>query len=298
MKPPRAGMGGAPPSEVPEPGVPAGLPVTVFGYFNYRRYLEDYYRYRKSLNPNFSHRYFARRAGYNSSGLYLLLVNGKQNLTPAFLPKFAKAMELGPRETEFFRLMVDFTHAESAAAKQAILDLMVELLPSGTKELRREQADYYRSWHNVAVREALSVLDVRNTYGELAAFITPALTLKQAKASVQLLASLGLIKRNAKGVWRATNAVLASTLEISPLHVRQFQKSMMDLAKDALDNFPKETRNICCSTFSISAHGMERINLKITRLLKDIEDVVRSDEREDQIFQLNLQLFPLSRRRA
>lgn len=275
----------------------ARLPVSVFDYFNYRSYLEDYYQYRKSLNPKFSHRYFARKAGYNSSGLYLLLTRGKQNLTPAYLPKFAKAMELDAREEEYFRLMVDFTHAGTSEAKQAILDRMVELLPPGAKELRREQADYYRSWKNVAVREALSVVDIRDNYADLASFISPPLSIRQARASLRLLASLGLIKKTSRGYWRATDAVLASTPETAPLHVRGFQKAMMDLAKDALDQYPKGERNICCSTFSISRQGMDRLNLKVARFLRDIEDLVRSDEKEDQVFQLNLQLFPLSRRK-
>lgn len=272
--------------------------VSVFEYFNYRRYLEDYYRARKSLNPRFSHRLFARKAGYNSSGLYLLLVSGRQNLTPAFLPKFIKALELGPREAEYFRLLVDFTHAVTAAAKQALLERMVEMLPPGAKDLRREQAEYYRSWHNIAVREALSVVDIRDNYGDLAGFITPSLSVREARASVKLLASLGLIRRNTRGVWRATNAVLASTPEVGALHVHTFQKSMMDLAKQALDWYPREARNICCSTFSISALGMERLNLKVDRFLKDIEDLVRSDEKESQVYQLNLQLFPLTRKKA
>jgi uncharacterized protein (TIGR02147 family) len=273
-------------------------PVSVFDFFNYRRYLEAYFRYRKGFNPRFSHRYFARKAGYNSSGLYLLLVSGKQNLTPSYLPKFVKGLELGPLETDYFRMMVAFTHAETAAAKQEILERMVEQLPPGAKDLRREQAEYYRSWHNVAVREALSVLDIRDNLGDLAAFIYPPLGVRQVRASLRLLASLGLIKRNAKGIWRATHAVLASTPEVGPLHVHKFQKTMMDLAKDALDRYPRESRNISCSTFSVSAQGLERLNLKVTRFLRDIEDLVRSDEKEDQVYQFNVQLFPLSRRKA
>lgn len=273
-------------------------PVSVFEYFNYRLYLEDYYRSRKSLNPRFSHRLFARKAGYNSSGLYLLLTSGKQNLTPAFLPKFIKALELGPREAEYFRLMVDFTHAGTAAAKQALLERMMEMLPPGAKDLRREQAEYYRTWRNIAVREALSVMDIRDNYGDLADFVAPPLSAREARASVRLLATLGLIKRNSRGYWRATNAVLASTPEVGALHIHAFQKSMMDLAKQALDRYPKDARNICCSTFSVSALGMERLNLKVDRFLKDIEDLVRSDERESQVYQLNLQLFPLTRRKA
>lgn len=268
--------------------------ISVFAYFNYRDYLRDYFSHRKSVNRRYSHRAFARKAGYNSSGLYLLLVGGKQNLTRALIPKFARAMELNPRETEYLEHMVDFTHGKTAAEKQASFDRMIGLLPPSALNIGREQRDYYATWHNVAVRESLSVLDVGDDYRALADFICPPLKVTQAKKAIKLLDSLGLIGRNKAGHWKATVASLASTPELGVVTIHRFQKDMMELGKAALERFDREERNIASSTLSLSKLGFERLSLKLDVLLKEIAELARSDENEDRVYQLNLQLFPLT----
>lgn len=270
----------------------------IFDYFNYRDFLRDHFAYRKSLNRHYSHRAFAQKAGYNSSGLYLLLVNGKQNLTQALLRKFARALDLNPKESEYLGFLAEFTHAKTGAAKQAAFEKMLALLPVRMKNIGREQSDYYRIWYNVAVREALAVVDVADEFHALADFLIPPIKPSEAKASVKLLAALGLIRKDKKGFWRATDASLASTPELGAVTVHPFQKTMMDMGKSALDRFPRDERNISCSTFSISRQGLERVSFKIDALLSEIAALVRSDEKEDRVYQFNVQLFPLSGRKV
>src|SRR5882672_3467739 len=102
---------------VPNPSH-ARVSFSVFDYFDYRRCLDDFYRYRKSLNSRFSHRSFALKAGYKSSGLFIQLVKGKLNLTRKMLPGFVKAMGLDETQGEYFGLMIQFTHAQNAVARQ------------------------------------------------------------------------------------------------------------------------------------------------------------------------------------
>jgi len=271
--------------------------ISIFAYFNYRDYLRDYFVHRKSLNRRFSHRAFARKAGYNSSGLYLLLVSGKQNLTRSLIPKFASALELNQRESEYLGHLADFTHGKSAAEKQEAFDRMIGLLPPSIRNIGREQRDYYRSWHNVAVRETLSVLDVGDDFRTLAEFINPPLKVSQVKEAIKLLDSLGLIRKNPAGFWKATDASLASTPELGVVTIRRFQKEMMELGKVALDRFDREERNVSSSTLSLSKQGLERLSLKIDGFLREISELARSDENEDRVYQFNVQLFPLTGRK-
>ena len=51
--------------------------INLYDYFNYRDFLADYYVAAKDRDKNFSYRYFAMKAGYNSSGLYSSIVQSK-----------------------------------------------------------------------------------------------------------------------------------------------------------------------------------------------------------------------------
>lgn len=271
---------------------------SIFDFFNYRDYLGAYFAHRKEMNRHFSHRTFAQKAGYTSSGLYLLLVSGRQNLTPALISKFSKAMELNERETVYLKKMVDFTHAKTSEAKQEIFEQLIAILPRRVKSIVKEQRDYYLDWYNIAVREALDILDISDDYSSLAHFLDPAIKASEAKTSIKLLASLGMIQLDKKGYWRATDASLVSTPELGAVIVHPFQKTMMDMGKAGLEKFPPTVRNISCSTFSISELGLEGIRLKIDDFLKDIAEWVRLDENSNQVYQCNVQFFPLSKKKT
>ncbi|MCK9181471.1 MAG: TIGR02147 family protein [Fibrobacteraceae bacterium] len=268
--------------------------MNVFAYYNYRKYLQDYYEYRKSVQRYFSYRAFAKRAGYTSSGFYLDLVKGRKSLTPQMVPKFIAALGLSEKEGRYFRLMVDFTHAEKPESKQIIFDQMSALLPRTTKALSRQQQEYYKEWYDVAVREALSVLNISDNYQDLALFLNPRISVPQAKQSIALLFNLGLIEK-VDGFWRSVNKSIASGREIPALFVHDFQKNMIDLGKAAIDHYSTERRNVSCTTMSVSPMGLERIIHKIDMFRKEVVDIVRSDDKESMVCELNIQFFPLSK---
>lgn len=268
--------------------------MNLFGYYNYRKYLQDYYEYRKSVHRHFSYRAFAQKAGYSSSGLYLDLVKGRKSLTPQLVPKFAKALGLQEREEQYFRLMVDFTHATVPASKQEIFDRMAKMLPRSIKALAKNQKEYFSKWYYVAVREALGVMNISDNYQDLAYFLIPRISVPQAKQAILLLHQLELIEK-VDGYWRSVSRTVSSGAEVDALMVHQFQKQMIDLSKEALDRFTREARNVSCTTMSVSPMGMERIIHKIDIFRKEITEIVRSDEGERLVAQFNIQFFPLSK---
>lgn len=272
--------------------------MNVYAYYNYRKYLQDYYEYRKSVQRYFSYRSFARKAGYSSSGFYLDLIRGRKSLTPQMLPKFIAALGLNEKEARYFTLMVDFTHATTPASKQQIFDQMSALLPRAVKTLTKNQQEYYSKWYYVAAREALSVLNVNEgNIQELALFLSPKISLPQAKQAIQLLLDLGLIEKT-DGFYKSVNKTVTSGREVAPLFVHQFQKQMIDLAKDALDHYTTARRNISTTTMSVSADGLERIIRKIDMFQKEILDIVHSDNGETMLCELNVQFFPLSKEKC
>lgn len=278
-------------------GRTAGTGFSIYEYFDYRECLRCYFIHRKAMNPRFSYRVFARKAGFNSSSLYLRLVEGKLNLTLDKLALFIKGMELEPREAEYFTLMVQFTHASTPEAKQHWFEKMLPLMPLSSRILTRDQAEYFQKWYHVAVREALSVLDVGKDPSVLADFLNPPITSREASASLKLLHSMGLIRRDEGGFWRATDTLLATTPALGPFLIHPFQETLMDMAKAALKRYPREKRHISCFTFSISEEGERRMRLKLNQFMKEVGNLIRSDQGMDRVCQLNFQLFPLSEER-
>ena len=270
--------------------------VSVFAYLDYRKYLADYYNARKAVNRHFSYRMIADKAGIPSTGYFSEVLSGTRNLTRAKVPKFAKAFCLTDAEEEFLGLLVAFNHAKTDTAKQAVYELLVKAMPVKAQRLKQGQREYFSKWYYVAVREALAIHQVRDDVEALAASLVPAVSAAQARSALKLLEELGLIGRDGQGCWRATQGSLLSQQdESTALLVRGFQGEMIDLAKRALTETGKDERDISCVTMSVSALGLERVKAMIKDCQQRILEIVQSDQGEDRVIQMNLQVFPLSR---
>jgi len=209
--------------------------------------------------------------------------------------EFAKAMKLTAREEEYFGLMIDFTHAKTAEARQEVFDKMLKIMPRRMQKALANQREYYTHWHYTAVHQALATLNVGDRFEEIAAFIEPQISIADARKAVGLLADLKLIKKNSSGYWKTTTPGLLGGAEVGVDLIRQYQAEMMRLAIGALDRFPKEHRHISTTTVSISSEGKERILKKLSDVQKEIFEIVRSDTGEDQVWQFNLQFFPMTK---
>lgn len=96
---------------------------------DFRVFLRDTYAYEKSRDPAYSYGAFARRAGFANRGHFKLVVDGKRGLTPAMVRKYVRGLGLGPKEAEYFRLLVAFNQAgpaEKPSAQGALRGWRVE----------------------------------------------------------------------------------------------------------------------------------------------------------------------------
>lgn len=273
--------------------------INLYDYFNYREFLADYYEARKARDKNFSYRYFAMKAGYNSSGLYSSIVQSKVSLTEKTTPKFIKALQLTEAEEKYFRLMVDFTHALTSKAKQEIFDEMLPFLPKKVQKLKSNQREYYSKWYHIAIHLCLDVVEIQHEnkeeLTELAKTLNPPISYKEAKSSLQLLKELDLVEVNDEGYLKSRYvSVMGGGDELGAMSIHQYQCHMMDMAKESLSRFNKADRQVRCTSMSVSEEGRERILNKIENFQKDIREIVRSDSEESQVYHFNVQFFPLS----
>lgn len=269
--------------------------ISVFDYLDYRKYLADYYRFRKSRNRYFSYRMLADKAGIASTGYISEVISGIRNLTRANIPKIAKALELGDRELAYLGQLVEFNHAKTEAGRQATYANLIDALPPKAQRLKHSQLEYFSKWYYVAVREALAIHEVREDHEALARLLRPNITASQAKGAIRLLLELQLIHRDETGRWKATHASLLSQKdEGAALMVRSFQGEMIELARRALTEVPRDERDITTQTMSLSTKGIEQVKSILKDCHKRILDVVQADSGEDRVMQLNLQLFPIT----
>lgn len=274
----------------------APQPPNLLLYSDYRVFLREYYETRKASDPNFSFRYLSLRAGINSSAFYKYIIDGKRNLTKATLLKTCLALKLKDKDAEYFENLVFFNQAKTIKEKNLYFDRLTKLRGNyDTRKVKQDQYAFYGDWHHSAVRELVECLKFQGDYAALAKRLTPAITAKQAEESIALLSRLGMVTKDAQGRWRQSDPVLTTGGQVDAAVVIEFQKKMLRQALDAYDRTQGPERLMSSTTFGISEDTLDLFKKKIRDLKAELLELARLDEKPTRAYQLNLNLFPLSK---
>jgi uncharacterized protein (TIGR02147 family) len=274
--------------------------ISVFDYSDYRKYLEECYSEKKAENPAFSYQSLACKAGFNNRGFAYNIVKGKKNLSPANCHKISEALHHNRYEADYFENLVAFNQARDVKEKNRCFEKLCRIKARGkdfskAQIVNKNQYEFYSKWYHGAVRSLIGMYKFKNNYKWLARMVTPAITVKQAKKSVELLIQLGLIVRQKNGTYVLAHTSITTGKEVVGLAVQNFHDECTALAKNAIHTVPKENRNITGLTLGISKSSYDRICDEIGRFQEEIMEIANSDQEADRVYQLNFHMFPMSK---
>ena len=266
---------------------------SIFAYTNYRTYLEAMYHYYKAAERGFTYQVFSRRAGYTCPNFLQLVYQGKRNLTEVSGRRFSEALGHTPEECAYFLALVRFNQSkDSEEAARLYLELSTHQRYGRYHKLEKLEYDYYSHWYVPVIRELADLREFRADPVWIAATIQPHITPAQAKKALKILQKLGLLEHGPEG-WRKSDLTVTTGPEVRSLGVKNFHRTMLRLAGEAIDTVPSAQRDISSLTMSLTWSQFERIKQRIAEFRKELMAMAESGERTDLLYQFNLQLYPL-----
>jgi uncharacterized protein (TIGR02147 family) len=276
------------------------LKLNIYNYLDHREYLKSYYEEQKKRNSNFSFRNFSEKVGVKAPSFLQLIIEGKRNIASRTVPKISEAIGHSAEEAEYFRRLVLFGQAKTIKEKDRLFFELVQIRkPTRMHQLSRLQFDHYSYWYSEAIRELLNYYefnpDKRYAFRKLGAALSPAITESQARQAIKKLLKLGLIKEDGNGCLRPAETLVSTGDEVTNFFVRKYHESMIQLAGESLDRFPKEVRDVSSVTMSISPECFSLLKKEIQQFRKRIMEVVKVDKSPESVYQLNFQFFPMTK---
>ncbi len=269
----------------------------VFQYLDYRAYLRDYFKEEKNRFSKFSHQFFARKAGINSSGFVLHVMNGERNLTKTVLLKIARAMGFSAKQIEYFDDLVSFEQAKDQSEKEFYFGRIAEKRKSlSIKSLDDQQYEFYSNWYNAAIRELITLIKGNQGPETLAKLLIPAVTPSQVRKSLRLMEELGIIKQAKDGTYSQTNDFISGGGPARNVAIVNFQKEMLRHNLEAWDRFKSNeiTMNTC--TLCISEELAGTIKDEIKEFKKRLFSLAANEkEKAERVYNINLNMFPVSK---
>ncbi len=266
----------------------------IFEYLDYRAFLKDFYEAKKAQHSFFSYRMFGKKVGVDASYLAKVLMNAR-HISEDSIPRFAEACGLQGKEAKYFQTLVNFAKAKSNTEGKIHFEKLLTLKTDSARKVLAGQYEYYREWQHSAVRSVLEYHDFRGDYKALANMLSPAITPKQARESIALLLQLGLIAADGEGRYRLTEAAVTTGSQWRSLAVEAFQEETIRLSRESIKRHPKELRDISTVTMNINAADYAEVRERIREFRASLIHYVGESRNPDRTYQLNVQLFPLSK---
>ena len=262
-------------------------------YSDFRQYMLDYYEERKRRSV-FSWREFSKIAGFTSSSYMKVVCDGKSKLSRIGVERTGAAMGLVGFEMEYFRAMVEFGQAATEEKKKAAYENMLAIAKvHKVRVLEGDLFEFYDSWQNPVVRE-LAPLMPGATPGEIAKKCYPEISAAEVQQSLNFLTKAGLLKKAGDSSFVQAETSITGTPDATRLALRGMHRQMSKLATPALD-LPVEQRNFSGVTMGVSRESYERIVKVLDECRRQIIAIAADDKNIDQVYRLNLQLFPLTK---
>jgi uncharacterized protein (TIGR02147 family) len=265
----------------------------VFDYLDYRDMLKDAYEDGKATDPLFSYRTMAKRLGTDASYLFRIL-RKELHLPVRCVPETLEFLGLSGRAAEYFQLLLACARSRGKLERQEILEKAATLRDVERRHLGKGEQAFFRDWWVSGVRCLLEVVDGRSRPEDLAARFRPGVTAAEIQSALETLLELGFAKKGPSGRLLLTEPHITAGGDEKVVAVRHFQKQVLDLAKESLERFPPELRDVSTLTLAVDKEAFEDIRALLRECRRQIQKRVEAAPHPDRVLELSMAIFPIA----
>ena len=268
----------------------------VLEYTNYHQYIADYYAEKKAKSA-FTWQAFTRAAGFSSPVFLKYVSEGRSNLSEETAGQVASAMGLANYEQDYFCEMVRFDHAKTDEEKKSIFNKMLAIADiHKVRVLEGDSFRYFDSWKNPVLRELAPAMPGAKPLA-LAKACRPEITAAEVSESLSFLIKANLLQKDENGNYVQTEkSVTTGPMDVTPVAVRGMHRQMGEFALETIEGVPQDQRHFSGLTLGITQSAYDEIVEEIAAFRKRIIAIATRDDETDEVYRLNVQFFPLTKK--
>lgn len=273
------------------------MKTDLFAYLDYRAFLKAAFEELREKNPRYTRAHFALLADLKTPYYLSHIITGHRNLAPESAAKFARAFNLSEKETAYFETLVWFNQAKTDRDREMYFDRLLRLRPkSHAQELDRDHFEYFTKRYFVTLREMVALKGFRENYDWIAESLNPPIKPQEAEHAVDVLLKLGLLKRDARGKLKHSKKTLTYYPDLSSVEAYDYTRQMLTEAKQTLLSEAGDWVDMVSVTVPMSKSRLPEIRMALQKCKDEVIRIIGQDAaRFDEVFQLNLQYYPITK---
>ena len=274
-------------------------------YMDYRKFLSDWYQHRRFLSKRdlrpYSYAMFSAGADIKSPNYLKMIIEGRRNLSEEMIMKFSRAMSFNKEQSDEFRLMVLFDQAHDPAARNFFLKELSDFRVQ--QQLRNGQIDK-RIWEKIPnwITWILYAMFDQNGVEFQPQKLRELLRGKANEVEIEdalktLMNSGEVVRDEVSGQLRKSRNLVDTPDEVPVALVRKLQSQLMYLGLESLFQDSPAEREFGSLTMSLTHTEFDELRFKLRQMRKQLHkdnSIKRMTNSGDRVYQLNLQLFPVT----
>jgi uncharacterized protein (TIGR02147 family) len=266
----------------------------IYQYKDYREFLRQYVFRRKSESPHWTIAAWAKQLGLQATTSMTKILNGQREPGEKICQKLINYFSFSPQEALYFQYLVHLSKCTDLHMREVFLEKLIRLTPvKGKLHLEEARFQIVAEWTHYTIRQMAQVMPLPNDPEWIANQMIFTTTASQVQKAIDNLLQLDLIKL-IDGKLRRAEGWISTTEDVPSQALRSHASQMMENAKQALEQVPVQQREICSMTMAVPMNKMEKAKDMIRQFVSDFGKMM-DVESTDQVYQLNVQFFPLTR---
>ena len=277
----------------------------VSDYMDYRRFLSDFFDYKRKITAGeirpYSYATFSAGANIKSPNYLKMIIEGRRNLSPDMVQKFAKALGMNKELTEDFDLLVSYGQSMDAANRNMFLKELSEhrvQVKLRTGEIDKKTWEKIPSWAAWVIYAMVDQEGARYDLKSLKDLLRGKAAEDEINLALQSLFNSGeLVLDPETQEVKKSRALIESPEDVPVALVRKLQAELMYLGLESLYQDNATEREFGTLTLSLTKQEFDEVKFKLRQIRKQINkdnSIARMNTKGDRVYQLNIQLFPVT----
>lgn len=241
-------------------------------------------------------RTLALKAGFRSPATLSMILNGHRRLTLKAAEKLSGALGLSGRRGGYFLCLAELECVRTSEQKLSVQERALRL--RSLSEEHTLSLRQYRSlaiWYYPVIYALVGMQDFQRSAEWIANRLGRNVTIREVRQALGDLLNLGLLQ-DREGQFVQSQGALSTEDEVRDIGIRRYHQQMLALAVDSLD-VPLEQRELNGLTIPLAAHRISEVKDRIRKFRKDLNQYLSQFNDTGEVYQLNIQLFPLTQSR-
>lgn len=278
-----------------KPAKESGSPVlpVIKNYRDYRKFLKDFYEYKKNLRSGFSFRKFSALCGFKSPNYLQLVMKGERNLSEIMAESVAQAVGLKVYEKDYFVSLIRQENSKTdEELRRAEKESLIAIKKMVSKQIPDAQNQVFSEWYHLLVRELLMFKDFEPTGEYISEHLGGAISIKQAEESWALLYKAGFVTQLESGRWTTKDPVLDSgDGAFSGLLINKYHSDNMKFWQSLLNEKPSTFHELGLLNIPMSKSKIPELKKRIQQFQDEIIGWLQDEKNPDSLVQLGTYMF-------